>query len=398
MGNFCLHLINAAFFLILNIYMQKSGYLDYEIGSFISYRFGAVVLFAIPFGLYIKNKPLRPFFMAASVLVPLISLFSLEAVEQHWNGLLALSFVCWGISFSNVFICTLPYIIRNVPKETHTEALSLNAATWSSATIIAGFLIFFLKSILPDLFTDKFLLQCFSLVGLLGVYFMFRMTKQENIPLLEATGQKAEYFDYDWSLIAKTTTPVFMIALGAGLTIPFMNLFFFNLFGMDSDTFSLLGSFTSILVVACALLIPKIKNRFGYEAITKTQSLSVMCLILLGATDFMTGYIFALPLAIICYVARQPLMNLANPMTSEMAMYYVGKKNQEIVSAINSSIWSGSWFFSSQIFRYLREMDLRYGYIIFITAGFYILGVICYHFLILDFRKKEKKGLIEMLQ
>jgi hypothetical protein len=43
-------------------------------------------------------------------------------------------------------------------------------------------------------------------------------------------------------------------------------------------------------------------------------------------------------------------MNIAAPVTSEVSMYYVGKRNQELMSAINSAIWSGSWFISSQFF------------------------------------------------
>ena len=51
-------------------------------------------------------------------------------------------------------------------------------------------------------------------------------------------------------------------------------------------------------------------------------------------------------------------MNMAAPMTSELTMNYVGKENQEILSAITAAIWSGSWYFSSQIFRFLK----KYGY------------------------------------
>ena len=47
-------------------------------------------------------------------------------------------------------------------------------------------------------------------------------------------------------------------------------------------------------------------------------------------------------------------MNMAAPMTSELTMNYVGVKNQEMLSAITAAIWSGSWFFSSQIFSFLK--------------------------------------------
>ena len=79
----------------------------------------------------------------------------------------------------------------------------------------------------------------------------------------------------------------------------------------------------------------------------------VIALVALASTEFFNNYLWAFPLAVICYWMRTTLMNMAAPMTSELTMNYVGKENQEMLSAIMAAIWSGSWFFSSQIFRYL---------------------------------------------
>ena len=63
----------------------------------------------------------------------------------------------------------------------------------------------------------------------------------------------------------------------------------------------------------------------------------------LATTEFFSSYYWALPIAILCYWIRTPLMNMAAPMTSELTMNYVGKNNQEILSAVMVAIWSGSW-------------------------------------------------------
>jgi predicted MFS family arabinose efflux permease len=81
-------------------------------------------------------------------------------------------------------------------------------------------------------------------------------------------------------------------------------------------------------------------------------------------------------------------MNMADPMTSEIVMNYVGEKNREIVSALNTAIWSGAWFLSSRIFKLLREIDFAYAYIFYITATLYGIGVIWYYFLIRDYNRK----------
>lgn len=379
--------------------MTNEGYADYEIANLISYRFLAVVLFALPFGIFIKGKRLIPYYRFVTIGLPTVSLIVIELVSLHIYPLISAALVVWGILFSTVFITTLPFIIRNAPKEHHTSSISLSTATWSTATVITGIGVYILMQFLPQYFSEKQVLQFFALVGYLSCFFVFSMDTNENLGEDPPEGigikPKLPTFDYDWALIFIAAIPVLLIAIGAGLTIPFMNLFFFHVFDLSTQKFSLLGSVTSVVVAGAALLVPVIKKRYGYESVTVTQMLAVVALVLLGSSDFLSHWRIAFYFAIICYIIRQPLMNLANPMTSEMTMYYVGKKNQEIISAITSSIWSGSWFISSQIFRWLRTLDLRYGYIFYITAALYVVGIFCYFLLIKDFRKKEKLGLIE---
>jgi MFS family permease len=181
-----------------------------------------------------------------------------------------------------------------------------------------------------------------------------------------------------------------VIAVGAGLTIQFMNLFFFNVFGVDYDVFSLMGAVTSALASIAVLFVPKLKARFGYRgAITATQSGAVLALIGLATTAYYAGAVWALVLAVVLYALRQPLMNMANPMTSELAMYYVGERNREMTSAMTGAVWSGSWFFSAIIFSRLRAADVGYAPIFYITAALYALGVVGFYQLINRYERRE---------
>jgi hypothetical protein len=153
------------------------------------------------------------------------------------------------------------------------------------------------------------------------------------------------------------------------------------------------------LVAISALLVPLVKKNIGYKiAIPTTQSFAVLALILLATTQLYAQQKIAVYLAMFCFLLRQPLMNIAGPMTSEIVMNYVGKRNQEIVSALTAAIWSGSWFVSSKIFAWLRSLGIQYVYVFLITALLYGVGVIWYYILILDYVKREKAGLIESEQ
>ena len=70
-------------------------------------------------------------------------------------------------------------------------------------------------------------------------------------------------------------------------------------------------------------------------------------------------------------------------------MKYVGEKNQELISAVNSSIWSATWFISAKIFQYLREMNFEYYKIFFLTAVMYTIGVILYYFIIREYKQRK---------
>ena len=141
--------------------------------------------------------------------------------------------------------------------------------------------------------------------------------------------------------------------------------------------------------------MPTIKRKFGYKiAITLFQSMAVLALFIMATTEDYKEWAFAAYIAIFFYILRQPLMNAAAPMTSELMMYFVGKRNQEIMSALNASIWSGSWFISMNLFAMMRRAELSYATIFMITVALYVVGVSWYAYLINVFhrRNREEQG------
>tara|TARA_A100001011_G_scaffold393109_1_gene482175 strand:+ start:256 stop:525 length:270 start_codon:yes stop_codon:yes gene_type:complete len=80
---------------------------------------------------------------------------------------------------------------------------------------------------------------------------------------------------------------------------------------------------------------------------------------------------------------------MAHPASNELMMNYVGKKNQELISAISSSLWSASWFFSAKLFEWLRLLNYHYYEIFLITAFLYVIGVIMFAYLIREYDLKN---------
>ncbi|MBC8474369.1 MAG: hypothetical protein H8D60_01305 [Cryomorphaceae bacterium] len=384
-AEFFIQLIGAAFFLILNIYLAKKGFSDPEIANFISYRFLAVMLLAFPLGIYIKGKPLKPFFMIGGLGVPIVAIVLVLLVHYGWYQYLPALFILWGVVFTLFQVCSLPYLMRNTIIENQSHAISLNYATNSFGTIFSGFIIFGAGQFMREFDEGKILLGI-SILGFIGVYYVLKM----KVDVVESVKERLQWKSYDWVLLMKAIVPTLIIAVGAGLTIPFINLFFFHNFQIDSSGFAVIGGIASVLVAILSLLVPNLKSKLGFQkGITYVQTIAVIALVVLATTEFFKDYWWGLPLAIMCYWVRTPLMNMAAPMTSELTMNYVGAKNQEMLSAIIAAIWSGSWFFSSQIFRFLKAEGLPYAHIFYITAVLYAFGVFMYSLLIKDYERKK---------
>ncbi len=385
-AEFFVQLIGASFFLILNIYLAKKGFSDPEIANYISYRFLAVMLLAFPLGFYIKNKALKPFFLLGSLGVPLVAISLVLAVENTWYQYLPFLFILWGVAFTLFQVSSLPYIMRNTVSKNQSHAISLNYATHSFGTIISAIIIFGFGKLIKEI-NEGLILLFIAFLGFFGVYYLLKMKVDMVVPFKK----EVKWRSYDWALLLKAIIPTLIIAIGAGLTIPFINLFFYHNFEIDSSGFAVIGGMASLLVGILALLVPNVKNKLGFKkGITYTQITAVIALIALATTEFFSNYWWALPVSVLCFLIRAPLMNMAAPMTSELTMNYVGKENQEMLSAITAAIWSGSWFFSSQIFRYLKAEGLPYAYIFYITAVLYSFGVFMYYLLILDYEKRSK--------
>ncbi len=386
-AQFCLEGVNTAFFLLLNYYMVKEGFTDFEVAKVLSYRFLAVCLLAFPLGLYIKGRRLKPFFYGAAIGVPVFSHLMIFAIEQQWTGILNYAAMAWGVGFTCMQVSALPYILLNGKKEHHSEAFSLFFLAFSVTLCTIGVTYFFANQLNPEFFNEKLALQAVSTLSILALYFILKIPDKEQVSYKIPFRETLE--KYDWPLVLRAVMPTLIIAIGAGFTIPVINLFFLNVHGVPSKVFSIMGSSTFFLVAVIMSFMPLIRRNFGYQiAITLFQGLSVLALFIMATTEYYANWSLAVYIAIAAYVIRQPLMGAARPMTTELTMYYVGKRNQEIMSALNASIWSGSWFFSMQIFGLLRQYEFRYVTIFLITVVFYTFGVAWYAYLIYSYKKR----------
>lgn len=387
----------TSYMLIFNLFMRKEGYDDAVIADMNMWPYLAVLIFSLPVGLLIKGLRLKPFLIAAAIFMPVGGWFIPDLIAADSLTGARFAYMALGLGWMLAEVCGLPFILRNGDKAIESEGIALNYATFPFGMILSGLGVFLLTKWgtfngfgLAFEWTEYSMLKAFSVLQVPALLLMlFLREKAPEVKSAEPAWKLLRRMrEYDWKAIGQAIFPTSIIALGAGLTIPFINLFFNSVFNIDSHIFGLIGMGTSILVLFTTLIVPLVNRKFGYKiAITASQLLSVLMLILLAFTEIFSHWTGMLYLAVACYMLRTPFMNMARPMTSELTMNYVGEANQELMSALVSSVWSGSWVISSKIFQVLRNWDLAYYQIFFITAGFYLFGIYKYYQLILRYRK-----------
>jgi len=389
-------IIHVSFMTTYSLAMASQGYTDDIIASVISYKFIGVMVFALPMGLWIKGRRLKPFFLLTGIFLPagsFISLYGLHIdslIHMKMGGLVS------GLSILTMQVCSIPFILRFTSIGSgQIEAIALKYSTFPLGSLFSGIFILLLSQL------DSFVMfnTTYNLVGSEGnenILFFISMLSFLSLPILLLVEEKfistkkniptfsiQEFFKHNWSRISFTLLPHFLIAIGAGFTIPFMSLIFNRSFGMSVEQFNYLVPITSLLVFVTQLSVPALQKRFGNKImIIGVQSISIIFLVLLSISISFSMWPYAIYIAAICYIVRQPLMNMAGPSTTQLIMNYVGKNNHELLSALQPCVWSGSWFLSAVIFKFLRSHNVPFWTILMITASLYVVGVFCYGHLI----------------
>jgi len=182
-------------------------------------------------------------------------------------------------------------------------------------------------------------------------------------------------FKQRWRFYGKLMLTNFMIGAGAGLIIPFLNLYFRDRFNLSPDLIGLYYFVVQFSMLFGSLSGPVLARRFGLvRTVVMTQLLSIPFMLILS-------YTYYLPLAFAAFVIRGGLMNLGVPIVTNLGMELAQKKEQGLVNALLMLGWT------SAVGGKLIE---HYGYTVTmnITVGIYLLSSIVFY---LFFRHAETR-------
>ena len=131
--------------------------------------------------------------------------------------------------------------------------------------------------------------------------------------------------------------PGFLISLGAGQIIPFLNLFIEWKFGLEIAALNAVFAITSLGTIAAILVQPALARRLGKVAsVVLVQGMSIPFLLVLGFSPALWTVIGAM-------AVRSSLMNAGNPIANAFSMEQVPAGDRATLSAAQNLLWSLGW-------------------------------------------------------
>ena len=179
----------------------------------------------------------------------------------------------------------------------------------------------------------------------------------------------------DRSDFARLLIPGFLISLGAGQVIPFLNVFIQGRFGLPLASLNALFAITGLGTLVATLIQPALARRWGkIGSVVLVQAASIPFIVVLGFSPIF--WTVAVAMAV-----RNSLMNAGNPIVGAFVMERVRPEERATFSAASSLLWALGWVIAGPWYSLLQAtLGFNAGYTVnFVTIiVLYTVGTALY--------------------
>jgi MFS family permease len=381
-GIFFVGLNYAGFMLLLNLYFKEIGFTEDLIGEVLSFTAWGMALVSVPAALLIPRVSIKKILIASVVLAGFFYLLQATLVVR--TQLLAASLML-GISSTVARVAAAPFLMRySTPKE-RTYLFSLHFGIYLLAAMVGSVGMGYLPDFFSSLSVSRAVAFRYSLyasvaLGFLSLapFLMIRTDVKARERSLEDHGRSGKkgwdkrLFTERGLLLFKLCLPFFIVGMGAGLVIPFLNLYFRERFSADAGAIGVYFALLEFFMLAGILVGPVLSKKLGMiKTIVFTQLASIPFMLVLA-------FSYYLPLAVGAFLLRGALMNMGQPLGTNFAMEKVKEKEHALTNALLMLSWTSSWAVTANLGGKLIE---AYSFTppLLITVGFYILSSILYY-------------------
>jgi len=377
----------AVFALLFNLYLEEYGFSKTDIGRILSLGSLGATVVAIPAALIIERTHVKKILFWSTILA------TFAFLGQIYFKTLPLLFLFGflGNVFISVYrIAVAPFFMRNSNKSERIYLFSINAAFGMLSSLLGAMI----GGWLPDFFRKFHLAPNLGVAYEMALYvgivasalaiIPFFFITQKDIPS-ERTDFISKIKSYDWKIIGRLMVPKMLIGMGAGLVIPFMNLYFKNVFNLETSQIGYYFSILQVFMFVGMMAAPVISRKFSMlNFIVWTELISVPFMLILALTD-------NLCLAVGAFILRGMLMNMSTPVASNLEMEIVKEEDQPLTNAISSLAWNGAWTISANFGGAIIE-KYSFQYSFYVTIVLYICSAATYYLFLKSYKLATARG------
>lgn len=369
------------FLVLYNLYLTSLGYHADFVGAVLFVGTIGAALAIFPAGVCIDRWSGKRVLIGTSLLVGLVGI---GAILFRQPGPLLVSAFFTGVASAFLLVINAPFLTRNSQPDERPDLFSLNIVLIQITTVVGEIL----GGVLPLWFAHSswwmaplppwlnWLLASQSqarsyqlamlVAGLIAIpsflplFFLRELSRQPVRISSGVEGMKqipwrawlasARQWTRPNSLRVILFSPVFALALvqtltglGAGLFIPYFNLFFVQHLNASSALFGLIDGTANALLALATLLAPWLARKVGrVNTILLTRLSSLPLLLVIGFTG-------SLPLAAVLYPLRLGLMDMAAGVLQVFSMEEAPEQHRGLANSIYQATFQVAWAITSSI-------------------------------------------------
>jgi MFS family permease len=344
----CVGLAMALNTLFLNFYLQALGFSQQLIGLINGLPTATLVVAGLPVGRLIDRRGPRLGLVVGGLAAAGASLGI--AVSSTPPAVVA-STVLLGVGSAFGFISVAPYQMANSTDRERVALFSAQAALLTGT----GFLGNLIGGQLPGLFgpwlrapSDSLIvlratMLIVSVMWAAGVLPMLAAREPSPVTITRPAGRPEDPGEAPRRLVSdprtvlKLLVPSFLVSLGAGQTIPFLNIYISGRFGVAYASLGTLFAVGALGTTAATLAQPVLADRYGrIRSVLIVQIGSIPFLVMLGFSPIFS-------LVAVSFVVRVALMNMGNPVYQAFAQGLIPPREQATYSSLATVAWSLAW-------------------------------------------------------
>ena len=376
---------NGIFMTFFNLYLKQGGLGEAFLGRLNSLGTIGSLALAIPAGILVTRLGSRKSLALSCALIAVFGALQANALVPALLVILEI-----GVSASNMLYGAAynPEMMRSTDPGDRQVAFSLAFTVGTVMSVIASIV----GGLLPRL-SARFgasPLAGLRVTLLVGAAFILASTAvfirlrehhdgaDESKTDSECATQDEPEITSSWKRFAFRYAVVnVIIGFGAGLTIPYLNLYFADRFNASTVVVGNLFAVSNVVLTAGVLLAPWLVRRTGLmRTIAVTVGGSLVFLVIMAFTH-------SIVIAALAFWMRAGLMMCSTPVTDKFCLELVPPDKRSVAHNIFQMAWTGSWAVSTALGGWLIQKT-GFSLPMILTAAVYGIYLVVF---ILSFRR-----------